>query len=223
MARRRFRRKDLKRPDEFVTQGWHLLTWAGENSRQLSWGLAGIVILALLVTAFVSLRSARVRQANDELGRALGEFRAGHYANAATQLGEVASHWQSTAPGRIAALYAANAELKAQHLDAAIAGFQALAGANDWPSYLQQEVLLGLGSAMQRKGDSAAAATTFQQAAALEGPYRAGAILGEARCREQLGEKDKARELYQRFQLDFPDAAAAELVAARLQQLAPAA
>ena len=206
-----------------MTQGWHLLTWAGENSRQLSWGLAGVVSVALLATGFVSLRSARLRQANDELGRALGEFRSGKYADAATQLGDVASRWQSTAPGRIAALYAANAELKAHNVDAAISGFQALAGSSNWPSYLQQEVLIGLASASQQKGDTAAAASTFQQAAGLDGPYRATAIFGEARCREQLGEKDKARELYQRFQLDFPDAPEGELVTARLQQLAPAA
>lgn len=198
------------------------MTWAGENSRQLSWGLAGVVTVALLVTGFVSLRSARLRQANDDLGRALGEFRSGHYTTAATQLGEVGSRWQSTAPGRIAALYAANAALKAQNLDAAIAGFQALAGSGDWPSYLRQEVLIGLASALHRKGDMTAAATNFQLAAALAGPYRAAAIFGEARCREQLGETEKAGELYKRYQLDFPTGAESELVAARLQQLTPA-
>jgi tetratricopeptide (TPR) repeat protein len=223
MARRRFRRKDLKRPDEFVAQGWQLLTWAGENSRQVSWGLAGVVIVALLITGFVSLRGARLRQANEELGNALGEFRGGHYAKAATELGEVASRWQSTAPGRIAALYAANAELKAQHLDAALNGFRALADTSGWPSYLRQEVMLGLAEAQHHKGDTAAAATSYQEAAALDGPYRGIAIFGEARCREQLGEKDKARELYQRYQLDFPDGAEGELAAARLQALAPPA
>ena len=85
-----------------MTQGWHLLTWGGEHSRQLSWVLAAVVTMALLVTGFLSLRNARLRQANDELGRALGEFRSGQYTNAATQLGDVASRWQSTAPGRIA-------------------------------------------------------------------------------------------------------------------------
>lgn len=223
MPRRRFRRKDLKRPDEFLTQGWQLLTWAAENTRQLSWGLAGIAAVALLATGFVSLRNARMRQANEDLGRALGEFRAGHFAQAATQLADVAGRWQSTGPGRIAALYAANAQLKSQNLDAAVTAFQGLAGTQEWPSYLQQEVVIGLASALERKNETANAATHYQQAAGLDGPYRAAAILGEARCREQMGEKEKVRELYKRFQLDFPDAPEADLVSAKLQQLPPAA
>lgn len=203
-----------------MTQGWQLLTWAGEHSRQVTWGIAGIVIVALLITGFVSLRGARLRQANEELGQALGEFRSGHYADAATQLTDVASRWQSTAPGRIAALYAANADLKAKKLDAAISGFQALAGFHGWPSYLRQEVLVGLAEALQQKGDTGTAATNYEKAASLSGPYRATAIFSEARCREQLGEKDKARDLYQRYQLDFPNGPEGELAAARLEALA---
>ena len=216
MGRRRFRRKDLKRPDEFVSHGWQLLTWAAEHSRKLSWGVAAVAVVALLIAAVGAIRSARMRQANEDLGRALVDFRAGQYAIAAKQLGEVANRWRGTAAGRLAALYAANAELKSDNLAAATELLQELVANRDWPGYLQQQALFDLGMALERNGDTGGAATRYQEAAALEGPYVAPAVLAEARCREQLGEKDKAQVLYQRYAHDFPGGAEADVVAAKL-------
>ena len=219
MARRRFRRKDLKRPDEFVSRGRQLLDWGTENARTLSWAGAGIAAVVLLVLGFVSIRHARVRQANEDLGRALADFREGRYAQAGSQLAEVANRWQSTAAGRIARLYAANADLSADNFESATVSLQDVLSRHDWPPYLQQQALLDLGFALEHKGDTAAAVARYAEAAGLEGPYTAQALLSAARCHEQLGEKDKARELYQRFQREFPDAAEAEIVAAKLEQL----
>ncbi len=91
MARRRFRRKDLKRPDEFVSRGRAYIEWAQANVRTLSWGVGGAALLALVVAGYFSLRSARVRQANDDLDRAIAEFHAGHYSQAAAQFADVAA------------------------------------------------------------------------------------------------------------------------------------
>jgi TolA-binding protein len=221
MARQRFRRKDLKRPDEFVTHGWQLLTWASENARLMSWGLAAAAAVALLIMGGLSIRNARSRQANEDLGRALADFQAGNYTQAATQLAEVASRWQSAPAGRVAALYAASAELKSGNIDSATVALQDLLAAPDWPSYLRQEALVGLGLALERKADMVNAAARYQEAGGLDGPYKAAAVLGEARCREQLGEKDRARELYQGFTHDFPNAPEAEIATGKLQQLPP--
>ncbi|MFI5397326.1 MAG: tol-pal system YbgF family protein [Candidatus Binatia bacterium] len=222
MARQRFRRKDLKRPDEFISLGRQVLTWATENARVMSWGLAAGAAVVLLIMGGFSIRNARVRQANEDLGRALADFYAGNYTQAATQLNDVASRWQSTAAGRVAALYAANADLKSGNLENAVVVLQEFLGSQDWPSYLRQEALVALGFAFERKADMVNAAARYQEAGGLDGPYKAAAVLGEGRCREQMGEKDKARELYQRFTHDFPDASETELVAAKLQLL-PAA
>jgi len=219
MARRRFRRKDLKRPDEFVSRGRQVLEWAQENIRTVSWTAGGIVALALLVTGVFSVRAARIRQANDDLSHALDELRAGHYSQAATQLGEVATRWQSTAAGRMARLYAANADLKAEDAGGATVQLQQALDANDWPPYLRQSALVSLGFALARKGDLQGASARYNEAAALDGPYTALAVLGEARCREQLGEKDKALALYERFKTEFPQATELDVVDARIGAL----
>lgn len=219
MARRRFRRKDLKRPDEFVNRGRQFLAWGRANVRLWSWGVGGVAVLALILGGFFSVRSARDRQANDDLTRGLGEFQAGRYSEAATQLRDVASRWSSTAAGHIADLYAANADLKADNLESASVLLNDVVNGRAWPSYLQQQAVLDLGFTLERKGDVSAAAARYAEASSLEGPYTPTAILGEARCREQAGERDKARELYERFTREFPQAPELEVVGAKLSAL----
>ncbi len=222
MARRRFRRKDLKRPDEFVSRGRQLLDWAGANARVLGWSGVGTAAVVLLILGFVSLRSARQRQANEDLAHALAQFRDGRYSEAATQLSDVANRWQATAAGRIASLYAANANLRSDNFETAAVVLQDVLDKDNWPPYLRQQGLVSLGYALEHKGDMANAASRYAEASALDGPYTGTALLGEARCREQLGEKERARELYQRFTHDFPDAPEAELAKGKLELL-PAA
>jgi tetratricopeptide (TPR) repeat protein len=197
-----------------------VLDWATENSRVLSWITAGVVVVVLLVMGFVSIRTARVRQANEDLSHALVDFQDGRYAQAATQLADVASRWQSTSAGRIAGLYAANAHLKADDFEKATVLLQDVLSGGDWPPYLRQQALGDLGYALEHKGDAAGAAQRYAEALALQGPYTAQALLGEARCRDQMGEKDKARQLYEQLHRDFPQVAEGE-VAARLDQPRP--
>lgn len=219
MARRRFRRKDLKRPDEFVTRGRAALDWAQDNVRILAWGIGGLLAVVVIVAGAVSLRSARVRQANEDLDQALVNFESGSASTAAKQLADVASRWQSTAVGRIAGLYAANADVKAQEFDAARTRLQAALDEGLATPYLRQQALLDLGVALERKGDFTGAAGHYAEAVSIDGPYTGLALLGEARSREQAGERDKARALYERYVREFSKAPDVEVVQARIAAL----
>jgi outer membrane protein assembly factor BamD (BamD/ComL family) len=219
MARPRFRRKDLKRPDEFVTRGQQMLLWSQANLRVVSWVLGGAAAVTLMVVGFLWMHSRRVQQANEDLDHALGELRASHYAEAGTQLAEVAARWPSTAAGRLARLYAGNADLKAENVESAIPQLQDAIHATELPPYLKQQALLDLGFALERKPDVPGAADRYAEAAGMEGPYTALALLGEARCREQAGQRDRARELYERFTREFPQAPEADVVAAKIAAL----
>jgi outer membrane protein assembly factor BamD (BamD/ComL family) len=221
MPRQRFRRKDLKRPDEFVSRGNQFMEWAQENGRLLGYAGGGVVVVALIILGVLAARTARLRQANEDLSGALAEFRNAHYGEAATQLSEVADRWQATNAGRIAGLYAGSANLKADNFDRATTLLQNVVNAPDWPSYLRQEALLDLGYAFESKNDLQNAAARFSEASALEGPYVAMAVLGEARCREAAGEKDKARALYERFTREFPQAPEVEFIEAKVAGLKP--
>ena len=220
MARTRFRRKDLKRPDEFVSRGRQLLRWGGENTRLLSRVGGALALVIVAVGGFFSVRAARLRQANDDLDRALGAFRAGHYGQAATQLSEVASRWGATTPGRVATLYAASADIQANNFESAVLLLQDGLDARQWPSYLQQQALVNLAYALERKGDAAAAASRYDEASGMQGPYTPSAILGAARCREQLGDRENARKAYERLVREYPQAPEIDVVTAKLAELA---
>ena len=179
----------------------------------------GVLAVAILVAGIWSVRGARARQANEDLSRALGDFRAGRYAQAATQLAEVANRWQSTVPGRMATLYAADADLMTSNFDSAVALLQDTLDAREWPPYLRQQALVNLAFALEGKGEKQPAATRYGEAAAVEGPYTSLALLGEARCREGLGEHDAAKKAYERFAREFPQAAESEVVSAKIKEL----
>ena len=219
MARRRFRRKDLKRPDEFVTLGSDFLEWLQEHVRLVAYVGGTAALVGVEVVVFFSVRGARVRQANDDLSHALAAFQSGHYADAANRLGDVARRWESTDAGRIARLYAADADLKADNLASATVLLEEALRSHDWPSYLRQQALFDLGYALERKKDPRGAAERYGQAAAIEGPYTSMALLGEARSWEQAGQKDKARALYERYSREYPQAPDAEVAAAKAADL----
>jgi tetratricopeptide (TPR) repeat protein len=214
---RRFRRKDLKRPDEFVTTGRRVLLWVQENSRRVYQVGAACAVLLVAIGAFYSLRGARARQANDDLAQGLAALRAGNYGDAATQLADVASRWQATGPGRVAKLLAADAALKANNYETVAVLLEDVPNSQAWPTYLRQQAEVNLAFALEQKKDFKAAAARYAEAVTLSGPYSAAALLGEARCREQLGEGDAARDLYARFAREFPEAADLERVGLRAE------
>ncbi len=219
MARTRYRRKDLKRPDEFVSKGTQMLEWMRTHGNRVG-VIAGVLAAVILVLVGLrSMRSAQLRQANDELGQALAVYRANRFGDAVAQFTEVATRWHATPVGSMARIYLGLAEAQNSNLDGAIAALQEVLEQPELPSYLRQQAVQDVAIALERKGDAKAAAQQYATAAAMDGPYRAGALLAEARLREQLGEPAQARALYERFVAEFPDAAEHEFASAKIETL----
>lgn len=218
MPKERIRRKDLlKAPDEFLTLAGRVTAWVQRRRRQAAWvatGFAAVLLVAAISSAF---RSARLRDANADLGRALGAIRANDFPRATAELRETAGRWRPSLPGQIALALAAASELRRGALDATIAAVQdALAATPGLPPYLHQQLQYVWAVALEEKSQTKEAAERYAAAAALDGPYRAPAVLGEARAREQLGEAERARELYRRYLEEFPDMPGHELIEPRV-------
>jgi outer membrane protein assembly factor BamD (BamD/ComL family) len=215
MARERFSRKDLKQPDEFVARGRDALEWSRDHSRTVLQVGVGLLVVLVIVAGFLSLRAARTRQANEDLGRALNEYRAQRYPQAAAQFAEVAERWSSTPAGEIARIYAAQADLRSDNVGNAMSVLEEARKSTNLPTYLQQEILLTLAYAKERSGDLKGAAANFQEASAAEGPFKATALYEESRLRTQLGEADAARNLQDRLISEFGQSPEAEFVRSR--------
>ena len=212
----RIRRKDLKRPDEFVTISAQVLAWAQSHQQQLTIAVVGVAIVIAGAAAFVSLRHARVRDANADLARALIAYRdAAKAGEAGNQLAEVGRRWSGTSVGDVAQLLAGSAELRHDNADSALVTFQGIE-TRDWPPYLKQQALLDLGYALDRKGQRPEAIGKYGEASALGGPYTFNALLAEARAQEAAGDATKARALYERIKRDFPDSPEKDLIESKL-------
>jgi len=215
----RFRRKDLKRPDAFVSTSQQAVTWGMTHQRNLMIAGGAAVLLLVLIGGMGALNVARTRQANEELASALGPFSAEKYADAATQLRAVADSWSSTDVGKIARLYAADAQIAAGSPAQAVPDLEKALKNPPPADYLTQQAALNLGVALESKEDLAGAADNYAKAAAIKGPYRSLALLRQGRVAEKLGDNKRAEEAYEAFVRDFPKAPEVEVVEARLAVL----
>ncbi|HYD50432.1 MAG TPA: tetratricopeptide repeat protein [Terriglobales bacterium] len=215
----RFQRKDLKRPDRFVTTTRSAIDWASHNRRQVG-VVAGVIIAAgLTIAGVAATRSARVRQANEELAQGLNQLHSEKYVEAAVQLNDTGMRWDGTNAGAVALLYSSQANLLAKNSDGAAAAAQKVVDEGDAPAYLLQQAWMTLAFVSEDKGDFGKAAEQYGKARAIEGPYSSSALLGEARARERLGERDKAAQLFQSFVDEYPESKDQTYAAARLAEL----
>lgn len=212
----RMSRKDLKQPDEFITLSRQVLDW-GRSHQQLVIG-AGIAVAALVAVLGIAsaYRAAQRRDANADLARGLAKLSSSDFAAATTDLTAVSERWSGTRVGPIAALLAADAALREGQVDQALSllgGLQSASGS--LPSYLQQQILVVWGTALESKQQWAEAAAKYKDAAAIAGPYTGYAVVGQARTLEQAGDAEKARELYRQAYEQFPDIPGREMLATK--------
>jgi tetratricopeptide (TPR) repeat protein len=213
----RLRRKDIKQPDEFHTLSGQALTWIRGHQQLVTWLGAGLLAIVVAIGIATAYRNARVRDANADLARALNKFGASDYAAASTELIDLSNRWEGTSVAPVAALLGANAAISAGDADKAIAQLTRVEGESaNLPPYLQQQLLLVWGVALEAKQQWLDAAAKYKAAAALTGPYTGAAVLGEARTRELGGEMDRARELYRQAYDQFPDLPSRDLIAAKM-------
>ena len=218
MAKTRIRRKDLKKPDEFVTQTGKAVEWISAHYQIVAGVVGSLLLLGAALGITSAFRSARSRDANTDLALAMASLRGSDLSNAATSLTDVAERWSSTSVAGLASLLAANTEIRLGQNDNAITRLSQLMSesSDELPSYLRQQALVAWGNALEEKADWTTAAAKYQAAADLSGPYTAQAVLHEARAREQLGEKDRATELYRKLYDQFPEFPDRELVRSKI-------
>lgn len=195
-------RKALRGPDEFVTTATNVFEWAQSNLRTVIAVAVGLVAVFLGIGLFTSYQSAQRREANADLAAGLDAFRGGDFDEAAAELETLAKRDTGVAP--LAAIVAANSQLRAGDADGAIASLQTVDLAQ-LPRYLRQQHELAWGNALEAKGDLAGAAAKYSAAANAEGPYTGEALVDEARVRNASGEAAAAEELYRKALDEFPE------------------
>jgi len=211
-------RKEIRRPDEFITGTAKALEYAQTHQRTVAWIAAAVVGVILLGVAYTSFRSSRWQQANAGLARGMALYNENKLPEAIKAFDEMAS--QPSNPENfleIARLYSAQAQLRQGEFARAVAAFDVAQGGMD--GFLEQRAVVNHGFALEGNQQFAEAAAAFARAVATGGPYTAVAVLGEARNWDRSGDKAKAKTAYEKYISQYPDAPEKAVAEARLAAL----
>src|SRR5215468_535150 len=168
-------RKALREPDEFQTLTGQVAAWAQENTALLV-GIAAAVLAVSAVAGGVSWY--RTRRADAAAVRFQGgddQFRAGKYAEAADTFATLGRDYPGTPYGRLAALYEGHALARKPDPSGAAAAYSEYLAGTPETEYLRQEALQDLGQAREAARDAKGAQEAYEQAAAIDGPFRTDA------------------------------------------------
>jgi tetratricopeptide (TPR) repeat protein len=202
-ARRRLTRKDLRQPDWFqINTEKALEFYAAYRTRVLVAGV-GLVVLLLALLGWQMFKERQDRMARAEFVQAIALFQGSKYREAVAAFEKVAAYrWSSHAA--LAYLYQANSFLAVADFDKAINAGHRFVSATKPNSLYRQVGLVTLANAEEQKRQCKEAGGHYAEAEKISGPFRASAIMGRARCAEQLGDVKAALAAYKDFLREQP-------------------
>lgn len=215
---KRITRKDLRRPDQFVTVTGQLVDWVRHHRKGFLLGLGAVVGALLLYGGWDLYTSRQNRLAARAYARALGLFHEQKYREAIGPLTQLSESGPSMYR-RLALLYLGNSHLALGEPKTAAAAFERLAHGAPRPDYLHQLALLSLAHSYEKSGNAKEAAKSYAAAGKVSGPFKDQAILGEARAHAQAGDLRAALEAYRTYLVAFPGAERGAEISVRVQEL----
>jgi tetratricopeptide (TPR) repeat protein len=189
-------RKALREPDEFQSLTSQAAAWAQANRTALIAAAVAAVAIAAVAAGVGWYRARQAAAAAIRFQSAHDEFQAGRWAEAADAFAGLRRDYGGTGYGRLGALYEGHALYHKPDPAAAAVAYGEFLASSPETVYLRQEALLGLARSREAMGDVPGARDAYEQAAAIEGPFRSDARLALARLYESDGQADKAKELY---------------------------
>ncbi|HJU28702.1 MAG TPA: tetratricopeptide repeat protein [Candidatus Binataceae bacterium] len=202
-SHRKISRKELKRPDEFVTFVDSVGEFLADNLFRVIIG--AVVVIALVAAGFAIsfYESHRTRVAAEDFYQGMRSLEHKDYKQAEQKFVELARSHGNSAPGRLAQFYLASAYLDDKQPAKARDTLEAFLKRPDRTTFTQM-ALAQLGVANEDMGDYRDAHEAYLRAAMMDGPQKRIAELGVARTLALLGRKTEAIAAYQRFLKENP-------------------
>ncbi len=240
---RKLKRKDLKKPDEFVQTGQAAAKWAGDNARTVVLVIGALFAAGILITVGAWWADATEDAAADALGRALEvmERPVLTEADAADQddpfftseeekekavreaFEAVRRDHPGTEAAAMAALHLASLDYDGENWDAALAGYERFLAEASPTNQFRALAYDAIVSVHLARGDEEAALAAVEKLLA-EGNryYRPFALVRKAELLEALGRPDEARAAAQEVVDSHPASPARGAADALLRRLPPA-
>ena len=217
-APKRITRKDLRRPDQFVTLTGKLLVLFRQH-KTASFAASAVVIAVFLTLWGLDLYLSRQnRLGAQEYSHALALYHSGKHREALGALSRVGVYRYSVY-SRLALLYQANSYIALKEPTKAVPILQQLLNKEKKDPFLRQLAFLTLGYAQERAGRCQESIQSFAAAEKLAGPFKEDAILGKGRCAAQNRDLKEALSSYRQYLASYPGSEKSAEIALRIQEL----
>lgn len=200
---RRITRKDIRRPDWFVTQVRQFSSFFSGHKKESILGATALVVVLLALWGWGLYRDRQDRLAAMEYSRAIDLYHDGKYREALEALTHLAIY-RSSYYGRVGLLYQAHSYMALGEMPQAVAAFQDLLAKEKKEPLLRQAAYMSLGYAQEKMEKCQEATRSYAEAEKIEGPAKADATMGKARCSAQTGNFAEALNSYRKFLTDNP-------------------
>lgn len=207
---RKITKKEIKKPDEFISATEHVLLFLRDHLKQIGLGVGVVIVLVVAFLLYQAWEENREREARQRLNLALGtlqeisspyrEQSPVEYKNALKKMDEIAKSFPRTSSGKFALLYKGNIHLKLGEFDEAIKAYDTFLSEDDTDKLYRLFAFEGLGYAYEGKKDYAKAIEAYQKIVHLDQGFQAR----EARrkiglCYEKMGKNREAVENYKAY------------------------
>lgn len=227
MAKRKIRKKELKKPDEFITFSSKAIAWCGDNLKIVVGAAAVVAFLLVATGGFFVFRASRETKARSLYEQAVALYPADStgnvsplaYAASAAKMEEVKQRYGSTKVGINALVDLGNIYFQQAEYDRAITCYNDFLQRTDLTHSLHDQVLESLGETQEAKGAWQVALEVYQRLASEGAPvYKTQAQLYLGRVYESIGDQQEAMTRYQNYLKENPTALDGEWIRTRLRR-----
>ena len=202
-ASKRITRKELRQPDWFQVNTDKALEFFEQHKAIVFGALGAAVVVMVVVWSWQIFKEKQNSAASQEFNKAVELYQEAKYTEALSSFEKVQSYRWSRYAG-LAHLYQANIYLAKSDLDKALSAAQRALSATKPNGLYRQLALMALASAEERLNQCKSAIEHFSEAQRINGALQANALLGKARCAEQLGDKAMMIATYKEYLKDSP-------------------
>jgi predicted negative regulator of RcsB-dependent stress response len=212
-VKRKIKRKEIKKPDEFITFSAKILEWCGENLRIIFGVAIGFALVLAIGGAVFFFRASRDAKATDLYQKALALYPTNspdgndprEYGQVTAALEEVQQRYGSTTVATTALVDLGNIYFEQGAYDKAILCYHDFLQRTKHSHPLHDQVLVSLGETYEAKESYEEALETYQLLSKQGAPvYQAQAELYLGRVYEAMGDKTKATVHYKNYLNESP-------------------
>lgn len=202
-AGKKISRKELRQPDWFQITSENALDYFNHHKSLVFGAVAGVLVIGAIIWSWQIFKERQNVAASHEFTKAMALYQGEKYKEAIAGFETVKGYrWSRYAV--LAHLYLANSYLATNDLDKALSEAQRSLAATSPNGFYRQIALVTLATSEEEKKDCKTAVQHYSEAQNISGALQSRAILGTARCAEQLGDTNVAIAAYKEYLKENP-------------------